>query len=224
VDKLAHLDGRDESDRLKLLANIMSYDVSEEEATKDMPAGSNLEALGAAHLFVDNPRGWFYVWGSWGNAKTDMLMSLLTELGISKHIPGLYITFAKLVSFVREAYEEREAYSSTSWEIRETASMGKEARIQHFINVPLLAIDEFDLSSDKVSATPWLKELVWNILDPRHKGGLAGKQITLFASNSPPSRLPGHIASRMNLGSNVVVEITAPDMRPLLTNDGFATR
>jgi DNA replication protein DnaC len=219
VDRLAHLDARSPEDRNISLEDIKEYHQEKGRIRPgvDTPNGSNKEALETARLFLAHPRGWFYVWGPWGNAKTDMLLALLNELDKKHDMPGLYVSLGELASFVRSAYAEKDAYSSSNWRIRQTATMGSEARVNHFIHLPVLAIDEFELDQDKVNDTPWLRQLISDILLPRHKQALAGKaSITLFASNSPPNKLPGHLNSRLMHGINIIVENTAPDMRPLL--------
>jgi len=166
----------------------------------------------------DKPRGWFYVWGTNGNAKSVMLTALFNGLRTQYDMPGYFCKLPQLIGIVREAFDEKQD--------RETAkrgefiSRGKEGRIEALSGVPVLAIDEFDLSDGKLNLTPFVTETIQSILDARYDRAIYKKDcITLFASNSSPNSFPSLITDRIQDGRFWEVRNTAPSRRPFMTWD-----
>jgi len=162
----------------------------------------------AARDFISRPRGILTLWGTHGNAKTVVLQAIVNEC-IQAGIPAVYVPFFHLDGWVREAFEEHDSTGEcgSAW-----------VRYQKLCDVRVLAIDEFE----KISETDWRNALRTNLIDCRHRGGLAGQCGTVIAMNRNPSELDSAIYSRMRDGRYTfgghapIIRNDDPDMRPLL--------
>lgn len=170
----------------------------------DSGTQSNVAALAAAREFQANPRGWFYVHGTYGNAKSEMALALFNHLrAVGRY--GIYLKLQTLVTFLYEAYEERNN--------REMSTMGSAGRIGLLKRVPVLVIDEFDLDDTKVNITSNLLQMLFSIMDARYEAAIHTGQVTILTANQPPSHLPPALRDRALDGRFVVVENTAPSKR-----------
>jgi DNA replication protein DnaC len=163
----------------------------------------------AARAWLARPVGMFTVYGTWGNAKTILLMALVNEC-LKRGLPAVYTTFPALLDHIREGFKERQTtgeYGSAS------------VRTQRFHSIRVLAIDELE----DAQQTEWMLEFEKTLFDRRYRDGNSGLTGTLIATNKPPlgqSRggfLPDKIASRLYDGRNVVIENRDADMRPLMS-------
>jgi hypothetical protein len=141
-----------------------------------------------------------------------MLLALYNALREKYAMPGLFVTLPRLVNLVREAYTERQERERS--EPGKFTARGKEGRIDAIAGLPVLAIDEFDLSDSKLSATNFALEIIQDILNRRYEKAIDGTQVTLFASNSAPDTFPALIQDRIADGRFWVVRNTAPSKRP----------
>jgi len=160
------------------------------------------------------PRGWFYVYGTNGNAKSVMLQALYNALRDEYSMHGLLVSMPRLVNLVREAYTERQDRESA--EPGKFTPRGKEGRIDAIANLPVLAIDEFDFGDSKAVAISFALEVLQDILNRRYDKACDGTHITLFASNSDPATFPALIVERITDGRFWVVRNTAPSKRPFM--------
>lgn len=148
-----------------------------------------------ARQFIQSPVGMFTIWGNCGNAKTMVLQSIVNAC-IGNGIPALYVTFAQLLDWVREAYNSQAESVVT--------------RKDRVATVRVLAIDEMD----KVKHTEWVNEFETDILDRRYRLGLDGKAGTVLAMNeSPEAALSQWIYSRLSDGRNVIMRNGDGDIR-----------
>jgi len=163
----------------------------------------------AARDFVERPRGILTIWGTHGNAKSLVLRAIVNE-AIWRGLSAVYIRFFDLVEWMQEAYKERDNTGEygTFWR-----------RFQRLVEVPVLAIDEFE----KITETEARQSLRVNLFDHRYQRGLAGGGFgTVIAMNANPEYLDPAILSRMRDGRNTfgghgpILRNDDPDMRSKL--------
>lgn len=150
-----------------------------------------------ARTFIENPVGIFTLWGSCGNAKTMVLQSIVNAC-IGNGIPAIYVTFAQLLDWVREAYRDQN---------ESVISRKDKAATVH-----VLAIDEMD----KVKHTEWVNEFITDILDRRYRLGLSEQVGTVIAMNESPESLSEWIYSRLADGRNTILHNGDKDIRRLV--------
>jgi hypothetical protein len=95
--------------RLQRFAHLSEMTGREQALTLDdiLPLAGNEQVLAAARQMVATPRGWLYIWGGPGNAKSDVLCAIVNELNRSGHGPALYIKWTRLANLMSESFAER---------------------------------------------------------------------------------------------------------------------
>lgn len=172
----------------------------------------NETMIAACQKMLESPRGWLYIWGGPGNAKTLALKAMCNHLTEAGYFPVVYIKFSRLVEIVRKAntaqYAKqkhfREYGNFTEWDNSYIDTFDR------LLAIRVLAIEEFD----KARMTEFAAEFRFDFLDERYEQAVRGETITLFASQDPPTALPAPLSSRMSDGRFVVVKNTAGDSRP----------
>lgn len=168
----------------------------------------------AGKVILDDPFGWFVVWGGTGSAKTLFLQALVAEF-CRRGVQALY-------------YHARDLQDGLYRDIHDDDSTNGVL----YRRVPVLAIDELD----KWHFTEWSRTSLQAVLDDRYRN--MGTHVTLFASNRNPlldgadAWLPDDIRSRMVDGRfrrvlpaldreiEGVYEVAQVDMRPMLRRTG----
>lgn len=161
--------------------------------------------------FLDDPKGWLYMWGGPGNGKTLCLMAAVNDY-INRGIPALYITLADLLEVMRETFKHNQfttvaQIGEDAWDKWGTYQQ-RFARVQ---TVDLLAIDEFDAS--KVNQTPFATEFRSRLIDHRYRDAVGLKTVTLFAGNEDPALLPEWVYDRIRDNRFVVFHNAADSVR-----------
>lgn len=186
-------------DRAAQLSNLHPGDLA--RRLKDIdPYPGNAAMLEAAIKMVDNPagpKGWLYIWGGPGNAKSEVLIAIVNEVNEAGRGPAMYVTFAHLVNWVREAF-------------RDGADESYIQRFERLKAIKLLAVDEMDKARD----TEFSQEFRFHFLDERYRQGILGSTAMVFASNTDPALLPLPLYDRVRDGRFMIVENTAPSARP----------
>lgn len=165
---------------------------------------SNKRALEAARTFLNVPYGWFYMYGTYGNAKTEIALALFNALRTAHQRYGIFIGMQSLVTFVYDAYNSS----------RDPESLSLAERIDIFKRVPVLVVDEFDFDETKLNVTSNILQILFEIFNARYERAIYDEQLTIFTSNQSPAHLPPALRDRMLDGRFVVVENTAPSKRP----------
>lgn len=204
ANRLAPLCKMNDRQRVLTLDDILPVSIKD--------SGSNLGAIEGARQFLEKRAGTFFVYGPWGNGKSDLLCALINELEHRTGVRGIYLTLHHLLDFIREAHGEKEALDRGNEELAR-AFRGKQARWNAIIKTPIIAVDEFDLDEDKLNQTPFVSEQIWRFVEERHQREDDGHGWTILASNSSPESFNGGIRSRLRHSRNIVVQNTAPDMR-----------
>lgn len=173
----------------------------------------NHEILNAAREMIDEPRGrWLYMYGPAGNAKSDVLLAVCNEVNIAGKGPAQFVELARLLDWITEANAEKE-YRTRSMK----GGIGPENwnnegyidRFERVVNIPVLAIDEFD----KVRLTDFREEFLFEFLNTRWRQAVDGVTATLFAGQTAPMVWPDPIRSRIEDGRFKVVHNLAGDGR-----------
>ena len=211
-----HLEGR-----LTQLARWWDYDAQDQEIRLSdvSPQPKNREVLTAAGNFLARPRGWLYIWGGPGNAKTIILKALINELNLAGKGPARYIKFSGLINHMREAFSQKAGREKLMAKGVARSLWGEGTymdRFERLKRIPILAIDEFD----KARMTDFADEFRFDFLDDRYEQAIKGQTCLIFASQQPPdSHLPGPVATRFNDGRFQVVKNLAGDSRPAMKWD-----
>lgn len=203
--------GKKRLDKLSSLSQMHPADTGLRLADIDRIPG-NEAMISACRKMLESPRGWLYIWGGPGNAKTLALKAMCNHLTEAGYFPVVYIKFSRLVEIVRQAHTAqyakqkhfRENGNFTEWD------NGYIDIFNRLLKIRVLAIEEFD----KARMTEFAAEFRFDFLDERYEQGIRGETITLFASQDPPTALPGPLASRISDGRFTVVHNTAGDSRP----------
>lgn len=172
----------------------------------------NEAMIDACKRFLKSPKGWLYLHGESGNAKSIALRAMCNHLTLMGFSPVVYIKFTRLTEIVRKAQSAQYAKAS-HFEKQgnlETFDHGYIDIYDKLLMIKVLAIEEFD----KARITAFTEEFRFDFLDDRYEQAIKGETITMFASQSSPSELPAPLASRINSGKFIVVENTAGDARP----------
>lgn len=202
-------------ERIARLAKVSDlHEVDENRRLKDINiVEGNKEMIEAARQIISDPRGWLYLWGGPGNAKSEILIAIVNELNAAGRGPAMYLKFSRLVNWMRDSYSERdyrtkklrEGIGPDDWQI-----IGYIDRFDRIKEIKILAIDELD----KIRSTEFSLEFQFDFLDERYRQAINGETVTIFAGQSPPSELRDPLASRIMDGRFRIVENTAGDARP----------
>lgn len=186
----------DRVNRLTALSNLGAGDLAR-RLTDIKGNDGNRKMLKEAWDMINSPSGWLYIWGGPGNAKTEVLISIVNEINEARRGPAMYVTFAHLVNWVREAFKDN-------------ADEGYIQRFNRLLNIRLLAVDEMD----KARGTEFSDEFRFHFLDERYRQAIRGETMMVFASNSNPNTLPVALWDRVRDGRFRIVLNTAPSARP----------
>jgi len=155
-----------------------------------------------ARKFVEEPWGFFTLWGGYGNGKTLILQAVINEFRkrYGKDGTGTYVRMHDLLDYIRAGYKTN-------------AQDDARARYEQLKSLPILAIDEFDAAR----MTDFAYEFRTAFLDDRYRLAMTRKAHTLFAMNCDPAELPGDIYDRLRDGRFVIFHNTDKSMRLEMT-------
>jgi len=154
--------------------------------------------------WLEDPRGWVYLWGDYGTGKTVALQAAVREF-CARGKPAYYTTFADLLTFMQ----------STFGASRDRGDETFDSRLNRLRHIPLLAIDEFD--AEKYKASEWSEQLRGQLLDFRYRNALAdtpaNRTFMLLAGNEDPARLPEYLRERVHDKRFIVFHYEGPSLR-----------
>jgi DNA replication protein DnaC len=160
------------------------------------------EAVRIVRETIERGYGWVYLWGGTGLAKSLILKVAVAEYA-RRHSP-LKASYADLVSIMDHIRSGFDATNPNEQALR---------ILDHYREIPLLAIDELD----KINKTQWVSEREFVLLNHRYQQAIYKQQISLFASNLGPNALPDYLYSRIMDGRFEVVQLQGADLRPGMT-------
>lgn len=205
-----HHDARLE-DKLSSLSDLRPDDLNTRLADIANVAG-NEEMLVACRRMLEKPRGWLYIWGGPGNAKTIALRAMCNELAARGFYPIVYIKFSRLVEIVRQARAAEFAkgeYLKKHGDLEDWDNSYESAK-NRLLKIKVLAIEEFD----KGKVTEFVEAFRFDFLDERYEQGVRGETITMFASQYHPSEFTEvPLVSRFMSGKFIIAENRAGDAR-----------
>lgn len=200
VRRLAGFSGLDQDDLKRRLCDIKKN-------------GENDAVLEAAREIALNPRGWLFIHGGPGNAKTEILIAVINEINAANQGPAMFIKLSKLVNLMRNSYAEREYQTKQMYAGNDPENwqrLGYLDRFEQLKNIKVLAIDEFD----KVRTTDFGLEFIFDFMDERYRQAVHHQTLTIMASQTSPEALPDPLSSRINDGRFKVICNEAGDTRP----------
>lgn len=168
--------------------------------------GDTTKMVEIAREFVKNPYGVLTFWGGEGNGKTLVLQAVVNEMRWKYGHIGVYITFADLMDYIREGFNQE-------------ADVPARQRYDQIVAAPVLAIDEVD----KVNITSWGNEFRTRFFDDRYRRGCYGECYTLFAMNWDPREMPEYIYGRLADGRNLIFHNRDDSFRPAMGDRGDLT-
>ncbi len=151
----------------------------------------------AAKSYAAGPEGWLAIHGDGGSGKTHIAAAIANER-IRIGQPVLFFVAADLLDRLRASYGADEA---------EEADAGFEATFEQVRNTPLLIVDDIDA----VSATPWAKEKLVQVISHRYNSLLP----TVLTSSHRADGLDERIASKIadtNVTRILVLERTPKNL------------
>lgn len=197
IAQASNLHAGDLARRLADITPIVKRRMVEKDGENIEVITGNKAMLDAAAAMVAKPYGWLYIWGGPGNAKSEVLISVVNEINESGRGPAMYCTYSHLVNWVRDAFKDG-------------AEDGYIQRFERLKGIKLLAVDEMDKARD----TDFSNEFRFQFLDEKYRQAILGESQMIFASNTNPNTLPGPLWDRIRDGRFVIVENTAPSARP----------
>lgn len=159
--------------------------------------GAAHEAMKRVRETLDRGYGWVFLWGDVGNAKTLLLQVAVAE-SLRARKTANYTRMEEIMDDLRGAYD-------TS-----NPSQESEKRLEHWCQVPILAIDEVS----RINDTSFASSRKFLIFDRRYQDAIRQKpSVTLFASNEPPTRFEPYFRDRIEDGRFTIVRLTGPSAR-----------
>lgn len=185
--------------RLKIFGKQIGLSAHEMKLSWDSLADINGvgEIISCLTQTIESGFGWVFLWGSYGLGKTTLLKTATSEA----------IKFGKQASYTRMVDiidNLRNAYST------ENASYEAENRLNYWVDVPILCIDEFD----RVRLTEFASDRRFTLMDKRYEGAIRETKITIMASNTDPRILDGYLADRIFDGRFKVIHLVGNSVRP----------
>lgn len=155
------------------------------------------QAVAAVQKAMADGHGWVYLYGSHGTAKS-LIMKIAVALSIKSGKSAAYANMAKILGFMREAYDTQ------------NPSGEAESRLDWLAGLEVLAIDEFDL----ISGTDWENNRRFQLMDERYNMAILQEpNVTLIASNRTPDQLPMWYADRIQDNRFAAVGLFGPSAR-----------
>jgi DNA replication protein DnaC len=178
--------------------------------SKVLDEGQALLAVEAVRKVIEHGRGWVYLYGGHGLAKTLILkIAVAEEIRLYRSFDCAYIRMAEILENLRGAYDADDPSTEAA------------TRLDWWATIPLLAIDEFD----RVRGTEYADEKRFVLMDRRYSEAIREydealrRSVTIIASNTDPMSLPSYLADRVLDGRFEVVRLTGESLRPGMTFD-----
>jgi DNA replication protein DnaC len=159
------------------------------------------KAVKAVQATLERGAGWIYLHGGFGVGKTYLLKIAVIQALKEHPLGAAYIRMAEIFDHLRDAFKDGARDSDTE-------------RLKWWSEIPFLAIDEFD----RARLSDYASERRFVLMDRRYEMAIAGKGITLMASNKPPEEIDadGYLVSRIRDGRFEVIDIGKGDVRERL--------
>lgn len=161
---------------------------------KIKPVGNIMAAVNAIQSTLTIGAGFVYIHGPVGTGKTMCLKATKSDPRSGR---AVLTDMIKIMDDITGAFDEERGQEEL---VR---------RIEKWIKVPTLLIDEFD----RVKGTEFRAERIRQIMDRRYERALEGEGVTVMVSNQPVTYYDDYLRSRLEHGWFKIVEVKAPDLR-----------
>lgn len=183
------------------IADPKKYGLVEDEIDLDFSsvgdANNSLEAVDLLRKTLERGKGWVYLWGTPGLAK-----SLLLKIAVATYLRNkqlaAYVRMPTLLQNIRDGFNPEYGGGEST------------RRYERWCSMPLLAVDEIDKTND----TDWAREKRFELFDIRYEAALTGNSITIIASQISPESMEPYFKSRIRDGRFTAFELVGTDMRP----------
>jgi len=146
--------------------------------------------------------GLVFLYGGFGQGKS-LVLKIAVATALNEGKRAAYANMAGVLDDIRTAYDERE--NKMTELVR---------RMEWWSSLDVLAIDELD----KVGATDWAQERIFQLLDARYQRAIRQKALTVIAANYQKlDELSGYLRSRIEdnrfAGEGCVIYLKGTDGR-----------
>ncbi len=150
--------------------------------------------------FINEGKGWLYIWGAYGLGKSYMLKTAVAIV-LRRNQEASYVRMSAIMDRLRDGFDNPDL---------------ADTRMDWWAEVPFLAIDEFD----RLRVTEYAEEQRFLLMDQRYESAVRGDTATIIASNKAPEDLPGadngYLVDRIMDGRFKVAEIYGESQRRLM--------
>ncbi len=160
------------------------------------------KSIQAVRETIKRGHGWVFLYGGFGVGKTFILKIAIAEM-IRSGSEASYVRMAEILDHLRDSFDD-------GVQERETK------RLKFWSKLPILAIDEFD----RIRNTEYGSERRFVLMDRRYEDAIRGSTITILASNSDPSKLPGYLYDRIRDGRFRIIHLSGESFRPGISMKG----
>ena len=160
------------------------------------------KSIQAVRETIKQGHGWVFLYGGFGVGKTFILKIAIAEM-IRSGSEASYVRMAEILDHLRDSFDDGVQEKETT-------------RLKFWSKLPILAIDEFD----RVRNTEYGLERRFVLMDRRYEDAINGSTITILASNSDPSKLPGYLYDRVRDGRFRIIHLSGESFRPGISMKG----
>lgn len=158
-------------------------------------------AISFVRAFYGQEYGMVYLGGAPGQAKT-LILKIVVAIATRAGKRARYIDLRDVLQNLRASFERdyhRDEFS---------------ARMQDWIDIPVLALDEID----KCNETPWAREQIFYLMDKRYQGAVREHTLTILAGNQVGDEMAEYIRSRLKDNRGAFIELPeGPDARRVMS-------
>lgn len=137
------------------------------------PTSQMIKIMPYLKLLFSKGTGWLWIEGKPGVGKTTFIKAAVLQWRYRYDGDAQYVMHSEIIDHLRSSFS------------RDARPGEYESRMAYYYDKPFLAIDELGRDND----TEFSEKSFSKILDHRYNMALAGKQITIFASNFSPSEI-----------------------------------
>lgn len=161
--------------------------------------GDVRKALMMVQSTLTRGAGWVTLHGTYGLGKTRILKTAVASF-LNQRKYGAIVRMSTILQDLRDSFDDKH--------------QGISDRMQRWIDLPLLCIDEFD----RVALTEWGNEQRFVLMDNRYDQACRGESVTMIAMNANPKTLDGYLFDRMGDKRFTVIGINGESFRKVAEN------
>lgn len=175
-------------------ATLASYNLGRaaeipDKFTEAQARASMVQALNTCRIYVQDPRGWIYLWGPVGVGKSHLSAAVCREVASRQAMTATYISEPDLMRFLREGYNRQQQHG-------EGGQVDADERMAALQRVQILLLDDLGTAhrgKATDAAASWADAQLIDLLYYRHKA----EALTVITSNLHPDDLEPRVRSRI---------------------------